>query len=304
MNDLCDELPRTLESAGFLLSMRCPTSLACFDFATRRGDETAVVKIACKSSSVGADRACELGWIGSSLSVTPLIVCLNGPGKPMRDDTVYFRCGIPTITPQTLKSAVEQGNHPIVEARPGGFYVHLDGEAIEKRRSEMRLSLGELASMIGVSRRTIYGYERGLAKASVSVALKLEATFGVPVVRQVNLFKRRPQESGRVVRGRGWKTPMIDVAEKLEQLGYRVASVSMAPFDFVASRSPKERIIGGIVLKEGSETRRELTSSIAHVFGCHSLFVAEKPSHDSPGTISKEEFLRIREPEQLKEALV
>lgn len=232
-----------------------------------------------------------------------MIVCLNGPGRPMRDDTVYFRCGVPAITPQTLRSAVEQGNHPIVEAHPGGFYVHLDGKAIEKRRGEMRLSLGELASMIGVSRRAIYGYERGLAKASVSVALKLEATFGVPVVRQVNLFKRRPQESGRVVKGRGWKTPIIDVAAKLSQLGYRVVSVSMAPFDFVASRSPKERIIGGVVWREGSEARRELTSSIAHVFGCRSLFVAEGSSDDDSGTISKEELLRIREPEQLKEVL-
>jgi len=302
--DLCEELLHTLRSAGFILSTKCPTHLSCFDFAARSEEDAILVRTSCRSNLVSKESARELAWIGSNLSATPLIVCLNGSGKPMKDDTIYLRHRIRTITPQTFRNVVERGDHPLVEARPGGFYVRLDGEAIRRRRSEAGLSLGELASMIGVSRRTIYGYECGLGKASVGVALKLEATFGVPVVRQTNLFRERLWAPGRTLRLRTWKAPCIEVAEKLIELGYKVAPVSMAPFDFVAVKDPKERIIGGLTGRDDAHDRRELSSSIADALSCHSLFIAEESRFNGPGTVSKEDFLSIREPEQLHKLLV
>lgn len=301
-NDLCSGLLQTLRSTGFKLSMRCPAKLSCFDIVARRGEDAILAKTVCKSTLIAKEAARELAWIGSNLMATPLIVCLNGSENPMKDDTLYFRHGVPMITPETLRIAVEQGDHPMVEARPGGFYVQLDGEAVRRRREEAGLSLGELASMIGVSRRTIYGYERNLVKAPVTIALKLEATFGVPFVRQTNLFKERSRESRRRPRAQGWNPIHAEIAQKLSALGYRIALVHMAPFDFVATRNRTERIIGGVV-EDTATTKIELSSSIANTLDCHSLFVTESSSLNGPGTISKEAFLQIREPEQLHKLL-
>ena len=54
----------------------------------------------------------------------------------------------------------------------------------------MGLSIGKFAEIIGVSRRTVYGYERGIARASVNSAYKLAETLGV-AAKPINVWKGR-----------------------------------------------------------------------------------------------------------------
>lgn len=47
-----------------------------------------------------------------------------------------------------------------------------------------------MAKLNGVSRRTLYGYERGMAQSSVLVAYNLIHALGAPVAKPVNVFER------------------------------------------------------------------------------------------------------------------
>jgi putative transcriptional regulator len=79
---------------------------------------------------------------------------------------------------------------------PGGYYVRLDGESIRQRRMKLGLSVGKLAEQLRISRRTLYGYERGMVKASVSAAYNLEWILGMPMVKPIDIFKPAPLGAG------------------------------------------------------------------------------------------------------------
>jgi len=187
--ELLSDVEDSLRKLGFTVSERCSFRPSCFDFAARRKDLLVLIKFPGSLGAIPAEYGSELRLIAQKLSAAPIFVGLPTPKNRMENDAAYSRHGIHAVTLVTLLDAFANGKYPLVEARPGGFYVQLDKEAIQARRKELGLSLGELASMIGVSRRTVYGYERGLAKATVSTALRLETVLGVPIVRHINIFK-------------------------------------------------------------------------------------------------------------------
>lgn len=93
-----------------------------------------------------------------------------------------------------------------------------------------------MAKLIGVSRRTLYGYERGMAKASVSVAYNLIHALGAPVAKPVNVFEKSKAKhecaflstARRVLAENKLLMRIFSGAER-----YKVTTVKKAPFDFV-----------------------------------------------------------------------
>ncbi|XES77724.1 MAG: helix-turn-helix domain-containing protein [Candidatus Bathyarchaeia archaeon] len=67
--------------------------------------------------------------------------------------------------------------------------MKVDGMLVEQRRKERDFSIGKLAELVGVSRRTLYGYERGMAKASVASAYNLAKALGVPVAKPIDVLQ-------------------------------------------------------------------------------------------------------------------
>ena len=95
-----------------------------------------------------------------------------------------------TITEKTFQNIVLREVHPLIQASPGGYFVEIDGLAIRQRRQQLEMSTGELAEKICISRRTLYGYEQGMAKSSVETAYNLMRTLEIPVAKPVNVFHR------------------------------------------------------------------------------------------------------------------
>ncbi|MCK4634004.1 helix-turn-helix domain-containing protein, partial [Candidatus Bathyarchaeota archaeon] len=170
------------EDAGFHLSRRCCTKPHCFDFVARREDNLLFTKVQPNIGNIYEKDAYGLTTLSDAFHATSLFICEKTRNKPIEDDTLYMRYGVRAITLRTLEDALFQGFGPLIEAGPGGYYVKLDGEAIRKERLEKGLSIGKVAEVLGVSRRTLYGYERGLAKASVLTSYKLASILGIPVV--------------------------------------------------------------------------------------------------------------------------
>jgi putative transcriptional regulator len=194
-----------------------------------------------------------------------------------------------------------------VEAGPGGCFARLNGEVVRMHRQKLGLSVGKLAEQLAVSRRTLYGYERGMAKASVSAAYNLEYTLGIPVVKPINIFQ--PYALGTsflasakraIVKNRF----LTSVVKKLAQIHFNVAPTTRAPFDFVAQNKEKQlNIIGAVVRKEEKDMnlRAKEILSLSEIVKAQPVLVTEgqfSPIEDIR-LIGTDELAEMRNPEDL-----
>jgi len=270
-----------LEKAGFQLSKRCSSRYSCFDLAAHKHKQLILLKICADIGNSCLNDAAELQKISGCFSATPLIIGEKTRKRLLKHDTVYTRYDICVITPETLQDMVLKGTHPLVEAGPGGYYIKLHGDLIKKRRQELGLSVGKLAEMVGISRRTLYGYERGMAKASVPAAYRLEWILGAPIVQNADIFQA-PEHicflgTARRLVSKNFLTKAI--FRKFAKFNFKVTCTGRAPFDFIA-RCPKDevKIIGGIT-EEGERNanqRKEEITSIGAVIGAHVVFIGHR----------------------------
>jgi len=295
-----------LEKAGFQLSRRCTSRPSCFDFVAQREKQVAFMKVYANIGNVFSKDASELQKISECFSATPLIIGSKTRRKPLEDDTVYSRYNIYAINPKTLEDIVLHEMHPLVEAGPGGYYLKVDGNLIRKKRQKLGLSTGKMAEMIGISRRTLYGYERGMAKASVSAAYKLEWVVGVPLVHFIDVFQPVPQGKGFLATARRIIVKhyfLQTVLRKFTQFDFMVAHTGRAPFDFIAHCSEKGlKIIGGVSDKKERNVnqRTEEIISVGKIINAQPLFITdgEKIPNNNIALIHCQDLAKMRSPEE------
>jgi len=300
--EILDTTESILEKAGFQLSKRCTSRPSCFDLAVQKGEKLAFIKVYANIGNVFAKDASELQTISECFSATPLIIGEKTRRKPLEDDTVYSRYNIYAITPKTLEDVVLREMRPLVEAGPGGYYIKLNGDLIRERRQQLGLSVGKMAEMMGISRRTLYGYEMGMAKASVSAAYKVEWVLGIPVVQFIDVFQSTPQGEGFfatakriIVKYRFLQT----VLRKFAQFNFRVAQTDRAPFDFIAQCSEKGlKIVGGVADKKerNVDPRTEEILSVSKIINAQPVFITdgEKIPNNSIPLIHHENLVKMR----------
>ena len=304
--EILDITESILEKAGFQLSQRCTSRPSCFDLAAHRKKQLALIKVYANIGNVSAKDASELQKISECFSATPLIVGEKTRRKPLEEDTVYCRYDIYAITTKTLEDMVLHKVHPLVEAGPGGYYIELDGNLIRKRRQELELSVGKLAEMLGISRRTLYGYERGMAKASVSTAYKLEWILGVPVAQFIDVFQFPPKITGFFATARHIivKHHLLQtVFRKFTQFDFRAAHTGRAPFDFIAQCSEKKlKIIGGVPDKNerNIDQRTEEIISVGKIINAQPVFITDgkKIPNNNISLIHHETLAKMQDPEE------
>lgn len=270
-----------LKAAGFNVSERCCARPSCFDLAVRKEEQTAFIKIFTNVENIAAEDASELKTVSGFFCAVPLLISDKMRYKPIEDDTVYERYGINVVSVKTLEDIITRKMQPLVESGPGGYYVNLDSDIIKEIRQKHGLSIGKLAEMLGISRRTLYGYEKGLSKASVSAAYNLEWTLGIPLAKPIDIFKTSPENMGffatarRMIIGSRFLKRVI---RKFAQIDFRVAPIRKAPFDFIAqSLEESVSILGGVVdTKERNiEQRTKEIMSISKIVNAQAVLIAD-----------------------------
>jgi len=303
--EILDITGSILEKAGFQQSQRCVSRPSCFDFVIQRGKQVALVKVYANIGNVSPKDASELQKISECFSATPLTIGEKTRRKPLEDDTVYSRYNIYAINPKTLEDIVIHDIHPLVEAGPGGYYIKLDGNLIRENRQKLGLSVGKVAEMMGISRRTLYGYERGMAKASVSTAYKLEWVLGAPVAQFVDVFQSTSQVRGFFATAKHMiinRHFLQTVSRKFAQFNFRVIHTKRAPFDFIAQCSEKElKIICGVADKKerNVDQRTEEIISVGKIINAQPVFITdgEKIPNNNIPFICREDLAKMQNPE-------
>jgi putative transcriptional regulator len=297
----------TLREAGFTVSEPCRSRPSCFDLAARKGETLIFMRVQPDIGSLSTNDSTELKAISETFSAPCLLIGEEAREKPLQDDTVYTRHDILAVTPRTFENVVLHNIRPLIQANPGGYYVEIDREALKRRRQELGLSAGEVAEMVSTSRRTIYGYERGMAKASVTAAYNLIWALGIPVAKSVNILEKpENQRKSCVLTTAKLMLARNRILSKILRrwVHYHVTAVKRAPFDFVIS-APEERmrIIGGIANKKELELDKRVDEilSVSRVTRARPILITEdeqQPEKNIP-CISSEDASRIKNPEDL-----
>ncbi|MEM1539501.1 MAG: helix-turn-helix domain-containing protein [Candidatus Bathyarchaeia archaeon] len=294
-----------LKEASFTVSRICCSRPSCFDIAARKSEKLIFLKVQPDIGNVSPYDSMELRMISEKFSAASLLMSEETHEKPLEDDTVYSRFNVLAVTLKTFESIILRNTPPLIQAGPGGYYVEIDGEAIKRRRQELGLSVGEVAEKVGISRRTLYGYERGMTKASVTVAYKLLCTLGIPVAKPVNIFEAWKREKPLTAKARHMTTGNKLMRKILKKLAnYNIIAVRKAPFDFVITVPEEDvRIIGGVTDGEEKVLDRRVDEilSLSKVVNAHPVLVTEnsKSINKDISCVPSEDLSKIKSPEDL-----
>lgn len=302
---LLERVIALLEAAGFSTSGRVCTRPRSFDVAARRDDVLLFLKCLYNIDSLSREAAAELRRLAQYLLGSALVVGERARNHPIERDVVYMRHGVPVVNFDTLYDYLIEDTPPLIQSEPGGLYASVSGERLRELRIRRNMSIGFVAQILGVSRRTVKKYEDGDMKLSVDVAIKLEELFEAPLVVPIDIL--RPQRAVEVppdarepdiVEG---DMPTRFLIDFLRRIGFDVLPTRQAPFSAL-SKETLFTVLTGVTQRYSQSLvrRARLMSSISEVAGTESVCVVEgepKTQHiERTALLATEELRRIDEP--------
>ncbi len=308
---LIHQIIDVLSHAGFALSDRCNIRPRSFDVAARKDETLLLCKVLFNIDGLNEETAREMKYLAEYLGGSAIVVGAKTRDQMLEDSVVYMRYDILALNVQTLYDYFIENVPPLVSAAPGGLYVSIEGDILKKARMGQSMSLGTLASMVGVSRRTISKYEEEGMDASIDVVLQLEDIFGVELARPINILKscgsRKPRKKAES-RAETQEKPYTLLPEDLilntiSMLGYDVLHTAQAPFKAI-SRDESSVILTGVSEFNTTVVKRaHLMSSISCVTETQSVFIinghSKIKSVENTVMIEKKELDKISDSQEL-----
>ncbi|MBI0584830.1 MAG: transcriptional regulator [Methanomassiliicoccus sp.] len=290
-----------LARSGFIVSRPLSMRGISFDVVARRDDTLLIVKILSNVDAFSKENAEEMLVLGEALGASALLVGERSGSGEIDESIVYSRFGVPIISLTTLSDHLLEGVPPFIFAAPGGLYVKLDSELLRKLREERNISLGTLAEIAGVSRRTIQMYEGGMG-AMIDVAIRLEEFLDQPIVTPVNPFHHSAAPKNREKTAAAPRSSDHfgqEVFEQLSGMGFSILPTSRCPFEAL-SQDKHILILTGLG-KDDSRLKDKAmaVADIAKVTErCSVIFIERsKSKHNIGGTplVGRDELRKITE---------
>ncbi|MCE8425688.1 MAG: transcriptional regulator [Candidatus Methanoperedens sp.] len=279
-----------LNTSGFIISDRCDIRPRSFDLAARRDKLLLLIKVLYNIDGLNQETAGEMVFLSRHLKGCPVVIGEKTRDHSLEAGVAYYRYGIPALDLITLSDYLIDKAPPLIYAEHGGLYVSIDGNILKEERIKNNISLGALASMLGVSRRTVSKYEEGEMAASVDVVVRLEEILDKGFALAVGLFEQKDQ--GYNIKKDKQRHETDDVTVKkdpmnilsfLKEMGFDVLPIAHAPFDAVSISSDRRDENATILTGMGEYTnttvkKAYLMSSISRVAHTESLLIVQGTS--------------------------
>ena len=254
-----------LLDTGFQVSDRCSQRSRSFDLIARNPRILMVIKAISHIDGVSEDIARDLDLVSYYLGGAPLIVGERTRDADLQRGAVYIRYGIYAISIPTLSDFLVEGIPPLVYVSPGGLYVNIDETLLHALREEKQLSLGDLAHLLGVSRRTISKYENGMG-TTMEIALRIEELFDTAITKPIDLLSHRTRFAG------DGEPPHGEMLTDLERMGMEIHILRRAPFNALA-RYEDETILTGYGTTQHVVKRAPIIGNLSRIANAHALCV-------------------------------
>ena len=300
-DELIEAVRSVLTRAGFNVSRPLAMRGISFDVVARQDDTLLIVKILSNVDAFSKENAEEMLTLGEALGASPLLIGERSGSGDIDESIVYSRFGVPIISLTTLSDHLLEGVPPFIFAAPGGLYVKLDSQLLKQVREERNISLGTLAEIAGVSRRTIQMYEGGMG-AMIDVAIRLEEFLNQPIVTPVNPFHhcsapKHPEKEKAPARASDVFGQ--EVFDQLARMGFSIVPTARCPFEAL---SKDEHILILTGLGKDDAKLKDKAMAVADISKvterCSVIFIEKsRTKHNIGGTpiVGKDELRKIAE---------
>lgn len=299
---LMDEVSDILKLAGFTTSITNTVRHKSFDFVARKNEILLLLKVLSNIDGLSKDSSNEMKLLARHLLGTPLVIGEKTRDKTLETGVMYKRYGIPSINIRTLYEYFVEHVPIYVYAGPGGFYVGIDNELLRQARFNRNISLGSLASELGVSRRCISKYEEGM-DVSIETAIKLEDILKMILIEPLDLVKEsniRTDEE-ECIDITDLSDFEQDILTTMMDMGFEVLPTSRSPFNAVSSDNSTTILTGISQYNFSMVKRAKLVSSISSVALTESVFIVEGTS--MPPKIEDTVLIKRKELDRIDDSL-
>lgn len=297
---LLEALLEVLIAHGFKASEPCDEH-DCFDVIAKGREHLIVAKVAPDIDRFSSKSSYELKKVANILTASPVIIGSSKGSEEIENGVVYDRSEIPATNVNTFKQALA-GFSPYVYFKAGKYYVKVDGESLKAFRERLRMSLGDLARAIGVSRRTIYEYERSGMLATVETAMKLQEVAETKLLPPVDIFERVPVDMPEA--GEIGEIMVSMVSRKLSKLGLRTYTIKRAPFNIIA-KNHEFKVLVKVSDKLNKRVKRQIIAikSMADVSDSLGMAIVRDGEAEELSALNYGEFKRIKSRTELLEVI-
>ncbi|MHA1379846.1 MAG: transcriptional regulator [Candidatus Helarchaeota archaeon] len=290
--ELVRDIQNTLIRSGYLTSKGFKSKNSCFDLTARK-DRLLFIKCLLNVDNFQDRQKNELKTFSHMFTGQPILIGERNKHREMEKGVVYTKSGIPTVHYNTFKQIILYDILPLIYSRQGGKFVKIDSVSFEKERSDQEFSLAELARKVGVSKKTIYSYEKGKMDASLKIFKKLKQFLGSQIGQHVDIFSWKYEINKEFLNVLMEKLDDLqnEINEVLMNFGFKVYWAKKALFDGITTEEeaekekseilPKDKgIITGLSSKEdkNKEVYQKIQQivSISHVIQSPNLIITEK----------------------------
>jgi len=283
-NLLITNIMKILDKAGYIVT----------DLVETKGEHILLLKVLYNIDSFKPEMAKEMIIIAKMLNASPIVIGERYKSDYLERGVVYTRYNIPVINTATFYDLVVDNILPLVYSAPGGYYVKLDSEKIKKARESLGMSTGDLAKLLGVSRRTVKLYEDGV-DTNIENAIKLEEILGENVVKEIdvlNFVKDLDLNPEEIEQEKDFKESESEILTQLQCIGVDVVTVKHAPFDAI-SKADDVPVLTGIRQVREIPKRVGLIGKINRIISTMATYIVErkvKVKDDNVVILMKEEL--------------
>jgi putative transcriptional regulator len=318
-----------LERVGFVVTDTHGVRPTSFDLMARRDSQLAILKVLKNIDALAPEEASRLRALSDLFHASPLIIGASSGANKLEPGVVYTRYGVPILTEEAFSEYLMRGVPPFLVSSPGGVFARVDGPRLRELRENRGLSLGALAGIAGVTRRTIQLYEES-GGAEVTVVERIESYLQDTIATPIDIFHSRSTDARREAnRGDGDRTRdgpketpapsppaktgdglRDDVFRQLDIMGWNVVITVRCPFDAFThadARGEPEVLLTSVGSLRSAQHRAEVLQGLARVIEGHSMFVTRESTHresiDGLPIVTMYELRRHRDRSELVELL-
>lgn len=175
MNSLSCEVARIFKRAGYHV-VACEGFQSSFDILAKGEGRLFLVNVLSNIEGLTPKKACELKKVSNILDGVPLIVGARLKSARLDEGVVYERYGIHVVGQETL-SQILADSAPKTYTIRGNYCMRLDPKRLSLVRRRHGLTQDRLASILGVSKQSVYRYECE-GRVSSLIAERMSEFFG------------------------------------------------------------------------------------------------------------------------------
>jgi len=182
-----------MKRSGFKATiLNYPQDRRSIDIAGLRGELKVLIKVTLDTKYLRNVEYEDLKKAALAYEASPIIISEKVEGEEIESDVVVKKKDLNVIPLSLFRGYLSGELEPLVYKVRGTYLVKINSEKFrEKRVKELKYSLGELAKAVGVSRKTIYEYERGKLDATLDVAIRLAELMSEDVFKPIDLLNEK-----------------------------------------------------------------------------------------------------------------